>query len=114
MSGNKSNTFLQIRKEKKSFAKTPVFDKPIKSITFKLNSKQTAGKYIYVIPANTELITDAYTTSNILATNYGSATTAAGEQTIVIELTDKTQNQVMIVASGSTIYINEISVTCAE
>ena len=114
MCGNKSNTFLQIRKEKKSFAKTPVFDKPIKSITFKLNSKQTAGKYIYVIPANTELITAAYTTSNILATNYGSAKTAAGEQTIVIELTDKTQNQVMIVASGSTIYINEISVTCAE
>lgn len=114
MSGNKSNTFLQIRKEKKSFAKTPVFDKPIKSITFKLNSKQTAGKYIYVIPANTELITEAYTTSNILATNYGSATTIAGEQTIVLELTDKTQNQVMIVACGSTIYINEISVTCAD
>ena len=114
ISGNKSNTFLQIRKEKKSFAKTPVFDKPIKSITFKLNSKQTAGKYIYVIPANTELITESYTTSNILATNYGSATTIAGEQTIVLELTDKTQNQVMIVASGSTIYINEISVTCAE
>ena len=114
MSAHKDNTFLQIRKEKKSFAKTPAFDKPIKSIMFKLNSKQTADKYIYVIPANTTLVDAAYTTSNILATNYGSAKTAAGEQTIVIELTDKTQNQVMIVASGSTIYINEISVTCAE
>lgn len=115
MSANKTNTFIQFRHKSKSFIKTPVFSKPIKSISFKVNaSKQTTSRNIYVVPANTELITAEYSTEDVLKTNYGSVATGTSGETVIINLSDTNQNQVMILAQGGTTYIDEISVTCAE
>ena len=116
MSANKSNTFIQFRNKSNSFIKTPVFDKPIKSISFKMNAKQTSSRNIYVVPTNATFPSGdtAYSTSNILATNYGSVATGTTGGTVIINLSDTTQNQVMIVAQGGAIYVDEISVTCAD
>lgn len=115
MSANKTNTYIQFRNKSKSFIKTPVFSKPIKSISFKVNAtKQTSSRNIYVVPANTELITAEYSTEDVLKTNYGSVATGTSGETVIINLSDTNQNQVMILAQGGTTYIDEISVICAE
>ena len=116
MSANKSNTFIQFRNKSNSFIKTPVFDKPIKSISFKVSTKQTTSRNIYVVPTNATFPSGdtAYSTSNILATNYGNVATGNTGGTVIINLSDTTQNQVMIVAQGGATYVDEISVTCAD
>ena len=116
MSAHKNNTFIQFRNKSNSFIKTPVFDKPIKSISFKVSTKQTTSRNIYVVPTNATFPSGdtAYSTSNILTTNYGNVATGNTGGTVIINLSDTTQNQVMIVAQGGATYVDEISVTCAD
>lgn len=108
VSSLKTNTFLQLRKEKKSHILSPVFGGNISKVELVINEK-TVVRTFYALPVSTEL-TDATYGEAIFATAYGSAACEASKtQTITIEFTGNT-NQFNLIVAGGAAYIDSIKV----
>lgn len=104
--------YLQLRNKQNAQLTSPEFGSNIKSISFAINSGSTANRTLYIVSPDATFPsgTTAYSTTNILKTNYGSVAATVGE-TVTIEPTSDIK-QFMLVVQGGAIYIDDITVVC--